>query len=46
MGGDYGLGLEFHEQTWKIIRMKLETAYIDGNTDLPRIATERLKANQ
>ena len=46
VGGHYEFGLELNEQTWKIVRIKLETAYIDGNTDLPRIATERLEANQ
>ncbi len=44
--GHYKFGLELKGQTWKIVRTKLETAYIDGNTDLPGIATERLEANQ
>ncbi len=43
VGGHYNLGLENNGQAWKIVRMKLEMAYVDGNTDLPRMASERLK---
>lgn len=43
VGGHYDIGLELNREGWKIVRMKLETAYVDGNTDLPAKASERVK---
>lgn len=41
--GSYDLELKIINNTWRITKMKFNLKYIDGNTDLPKMAQERLK---
>jgi len=40
--GSYDLELEKINNAWRIIKMKFNLKYIDGNNDLPKMAKDRL----
>lgn len=42
--GSYDFELKSNYGSWRIMKMKFNLKYIDGNTDLPRMAQERLQA--
>jgi hypothetical protein len=41
--GSYDLELKSMSNSWRIVKMKFNLKYIDGNTDLPIMAQERMK---
>ena len=41
--GSYNLELQTVNEAWRITKMKFNLKYIDGNTELPKMAQERLK---
>jgi hypothetical protein len=44
--GSYDLELQTVRETWRVTKMKLNLKYIDGNTELPKIAQEKLKKGE
>lgn len=43
--GNYEEELTLIDDTWRVSAMKFNLEFIDGNTDLPRLAKERLEGN-
>jgi hypothetical protein len=41
--GSYDLELQTVGESWRITKMKFNLKYIDGNSELPKLAQERLK---
>lgn len=41
--GSYDLELQTVSKTWRITKMKFNLKYIDGNSELPKMAQERVK---